>query len=100
MRKCVEWEDKTSNWDAYSVTVARLYLASGEKFDRCTLLFLLIENANEAGQGERSLKYCDEVETLKEVSGSLVKTRHRSVSTHSRFSFVSGLAFRTMTRWR
>lgn len=64
MKKCIEYEDKTSSWDAYSVSVARAYLANGNKFDRCTLLFLLIDNANEAGNHERALKYLDEVEAL------------------------------------
>lgn len=72
MRKCVQWEDKQSNWDTYSVAIARLYLANGEKFDRCTLLFLLIENANEAGNGERAIKYLDEVDQLKEWQGFTV----------------------------
>ena len=62
MKKCVEHEDKTSNWDAYGAHVARAYLAAQNKFDRATILFLLIENANEAGQGEKSLKYLDELE--------------------------------------
>lgn len=66
MRKCIEWEDKTSNWDAYSVVLARQYLANNDSFDRVSLLFLLVENANEAGQGERAIKYLDEIDSIKQ----------------------------------
>ena len=62
MRKCIEYEDRTSNWDAYSVSVARAYLANNNDFDRVALLFLLADNAIEAGNPQRSLDYCDEVE--------------------------------------
>ena len=64
MKKCIEFEDKTSNWDVFAVGVARSYLASGNSFDRCTLLFVLIENANESGRAARALEYCAEVEQL------------------------------------
>jgi tetratricopeptide (TPR) repeat protein len=62
-KKCIEFEDKTSNWDVFAVSVARSFLAHNT-FDRCTLLFVLIENANESGRAAKALEYCDEVERL------------------------------------
>lgn len=68
MKSSVEWEDKTSSWDNYSMTVAKAYLQAND-FDRCTLLFVLAENSNEAGKGERAMSYLDEIEKLTEWKG-------------------------------
>lgn len=64
MKVCIECEDKTSNWDVHAATLARAYIGNNNSFDRCSLLFLLIENANESGRPEKSLEYCHEVEKL------------------------------------
>jgi hypothetical protein len=63
MQKVVEYEQKSNNWDGYAATVARQYLCNNE-FDRCSLLFLLSENANESGNPEKSLTYLAEIEKL------------------------------------
>lgn len=63
MQKVIEYEQKTSNWDGYAATIARAYLCNNE-FDRCSLLFLLSENAVECGNAEKSLAYLDEIDRL------------------------------------
>ncbi len=68
MGKVIEYEQKTSNWDIYAATLARNYLSSNE-FDRCTLLLLLSENANECGRAEKSLGYLEEVDRLDKWAG-------------------------------
>lgn len=65
MRKCIEFEDKTSNWDAYSVSVAREYLANKNDFDKVSLWFLLMDNAIESGNPDRALEYGDKIEAHK-----------------------------------
>lgn len=44
-------------------------MANGNTFDRCTLVFLLAENANEAGDAARALSYLNEAEALTEWKG-------------------------------
>jgi hypothetical protein len=60
----MEFEDKTNNWDVYACSLSRAFIANNNIFDRCSLLFVLIENANESGRPEKSLEYCSEVEKI------------------------------------
>ena len=63
MKKVIEYEQKSNNWDNYAASVARAYLANNE-FDRCSLLFLLSENAIECGYSDRALGYLKEIDGL------------------------------------
>ena len=90
MKKSVQWEDKNNSWDNYSMTVAKAYLANNNEFDQCTLLFILAENSNEAGKGERSIAYLDQIEQLEEWKGF---SQDDKVALHS---YYKGCALRIL----
>merc|ERR1711991_1161204 len=65
MRRCIEIAEKqNNNWDSYAVHNAKAYIANNCQFDRCALLFVLAENACDAGRPEKALTYLDEIEGL------------------------------------
>lgn len=73
MQMCVQMAEGTNNWDSYAVSIARRYVEQGNKMDPLSLLFILAENANEAGRPEKALEYLKQIEEIKleqKVSGN------------------------------
>lgn len=90
MQKVIDYEQKSSNWDSYAANIARTYLCNNE-FDRCSLLFLLAENANECGNSEKSLEYLKEIEGLDKWVGLSMDDKaamHAYFKVRKRWDFV------------